>query len=173
MTRDVSDNFLGQRSCNKSGSTAGAAWAEWCWKPEFLLDSERLIRGWCLNINLLIAAILTLRLASFINFKEERIQQLFHTTTRSMLSAQDPKKKEEEKTTVHAKDECEKVQKKRTILLFKGHSGSGFFEQTSASQDVSLFTNWRNYLTGGRHKCFKQNAKITWRTNATRDWQEN
>ena len=70
-----------------------------------------------------------------------------------------------------------------TILPFKGHSGSGWFnkhllgedfhkKELSQSQDVSLFSNWRNYSAVVRHKCFEQSAKITWCTNGTHDWQE-
>ena len=54
-----------------------------------------------------------------------------------MPSAQDPPKKEKEKTTVQAKKECEKVRRREDNIAFQ----RTFFEQTSASQDVSLFTN--------------------------------
>ena len=45
--------------------------------------------------------------------------------------------KEEEKTIVQAKDECEKVRRREDNIAFQ----RTFFEQTSASQGVSLFTN--------------------------------
>ena len=83
---------------------------------------------------------LTLRLACFAVFKEEGIQQLFHTTTRDKLSAQDPKRKRK-KLLLKLKMSVKRCEEERTILLIKGHSESNFFEQTSASQDVSLFTN--------------------------------
>ena len=57
-----------------------------------------------------------------------------------MLSAQDPKKKRK-KLLFKLKMSVKRCEEERTLLLFKGYSGKGFFEQTFASQGVSLFTN--------------------------------
>ena len=57
-----------------------------------------------------------------------------------LTSAQDPKRKRK-KLLFKLKMSVKRCEEERTILLFKGYSGKGFFEQTSASQDVSLFTN--------------------------------
>ena len=107
---------------------------------------------------------LTLCLARLLFLKKREYNNSFTPQRWGVCSVLKTPWKEEGKNTVPTKDECEKVRRRGQYCFSKD-----ILEVVSASQDVSLFTSWRNY---SRHKCSKQNAKITWRTNATRDWQE-
>ena len=142
------------------------------WKPEFLPDSMWLTQRWCLSVELLIAAILHSVLHAFLSFTpQRRVCSVLYTRN----------KKEE--SYFWSQRKVWRGAEMGTILPFKGHSGSGWFnkhllgedfhkKELSQSQDVSLFSNWRNYSAVVRHKCFEQSAKITWCTNGTHDWQE-
>ena len=150
------------------------------WKPEFLPDSMWLTQRLCLSVELLIAAILHPVLHACCFWRRENTTTLSHHNEGYECSTPEIKRK---KATFEAKDKCEEVQRwgqyclskdtLEVIVLNKHLLGEDFHKkELSQSQDVSLFSNWRNYSAVVRHKCFEQSAKITWCTNGTHDWQE-